>query len=214
MLQKRFFLMSIMVLAVAACHKIPSPQDPDGEYMVYTTVAKEVNFNDFDTYTVADSLLVLGAKGEPQYSTSTNAMTLIAEFREQMNGRGFTYVADKNLADVGLQLSYIINTDVFTSYYTKPYWWLDFPGYWPSDYWGDWYGWYYNYPVTYTYTSTALLADIVDLKSDSGAGKKLEILWSAYIGGPSGYSISNDLQRMRTSVKRAFAQSPYLKSLD
>jgi hypothetical protein len=64
--------------------------------------------------------------------------------------------------------------------------------------------------VTYTFSTNALVADIVDLTSEQGSGKNLEIIWSSYIGGPAGPSACYDVQRMKTSVDQAFAQSPYL----
>ena len=88
-----------------------------------------------------------------------------------------------------------------------------YPGYWPSGYWGNWTGWYYPYPVTYTYTTNALIADMVDLTPVATAetSKPLTIVWSSYIGGPASSSIYNDVQRMRLAVNQAFEQSPYLK---
>jgi hypothetical protein len=98
-------------------------------------------------------------------------------------------------------------------YNSYPNWWLDYPGYWPSGYWGDWTGWYYPYPVTYTYTTNALIAEMVDLTAVPAAGesKPLTIVWSSYIGGPASSSIYVDVRRMRSAIDQAFVQSPYLK---
>jgi hypothetical protein len=67
--------------------------------------------------------------------------------------------------------------------------------------------------VTYTYTTNALIAEIVDLTSGEQDGK-LRIVWSCYIGGPASYSINYDVKRMVESVNQAFAQSPYIKSAE
>ena len=60
-----------------------------------------------------------------------------------------------------------------------------------------------------TYTTNALIADMVDLTAGEQNGK-LKIIWSCYIGGPASYSINYDVKRMQVSVNQAFAQSPYL----
>ena len=104
----------------------------------------------------------------------------------------------------------MIKTERFVQYYNDPYWWLDYPGYWSPGYWGNWYGFYYPRPMVYSYSTNALLADIVDLTSEEGAGKSLPIIWSSYIGGPSSGNAYYDVQRMKSAVDQAFAQSPYL----
>jgi hypothetical protein len=68
--------------------------------------------------------------------------------------------------------------------------------------------------MVYTYSSNALVADMVDLSSEQGDGKSLEVVWSSYIGGPAGPSAYYDVQRMKASINQAFAQSPYLKKTE
>ena len=108
-------------------------------------------------------------------------------------------------------MTFIIKTERYVKYYNDPYWWLDYPGYWPSGYWGNWTGFYYPYPVTYTYTTNALITDMVDLTGDQRDGSDpLEVVWTSYIGGPAGYSVQNDIARLKSAVDQAFAQSSYL----
>ena len=206
---KRILIFSTLALLAAACQKEPYPQDGDSEYLVYTEPAKNVNFADFQTFDIADSLLVIGQSEKPQYSQSNNALALIQAYRTNMEKAGYIYTPSNPDADLGIQLTYIIKTERYVQYYNNdPYWWLDYPGYWPSGYWGNWYGWYYPYPVTYTYTTNAFLAEMVDLNTEEG--QALKIVWSCYIGGPAGYSTQDDINNMKNSVDQAFAQSPYL----
>ena len=206
---KRILFFSTLALLAAACHKEPYPQDGDAEYLVYTEPAKDVNFADFQTFNIPDSLLVIGQSEKPQYSQSNNALALIQAYRTNMEKAGYIYTPSNPDADLGIQLTYIIKTERYIQYYNNdPSWWLDYPGYWPSGYWGNWYGWYYPYPVSYTYTTNAFVAEIVDLNTEEG--KPLKIVWSCYIGGPAGYSTQDDVNRMKNSVDQAFAQSPYL----
>lgn len=207
---KKILFFSALALMVAACHKEPYPQDGDMEYLVYTAPSKDVTFADFQTFDIADSVLVIGQSEKPQYSASDNALALIQQFRINMEKLGYIYTPSNPDADLGMQLTYIVKTERFVHYYNDPYWWLDYPGYWPSGYWGNWTGWYYPYPVSYTYTTNALITDMVDLTGDEKEGNKLEIVWSCYIGGPAGTSIANDVNRMKASIDQAFVQSPYL----
>lgn len=205
---KKIVFFAMMVLLAAACHREPFPQDGDNEYLVYTSPSKDVTFASYQTFDLADSLLIIGQTDKPVYSQSDAALALIQAVRTNMENYGYIYTPENPDADLGIQLTYIIKTERYVQYYNDPYWWLDYPGYWPSGYWGNWYGWYYPYPVSYTYTTNAFVAEMVDLNTEEG--KALKIVWSCYIGGPAGYSTQDDVNRMVNSVNQAFAQSPYL----
>ncbi len=208
---KKILLFSAALLMLAACHKEPY-RDSDNEYLVYTSPGENVDFKGYKTFHVADSLLVIGQSDKPVYSKSQAAKDIIMSFRSNMENRGFVFVAEAEDADLGAQLTYVIRTERYVQYYERPYWWLDYPGYWPAGYWGNWHGYYYPRPVTYTYTSNALLTDIVDLKAVQSEDTPLEILWSSYIGGPAGRSYQSDVKRMQDSITQAFKQSPYLEA--
>lgn len=207
---KKILFISAAVLLLAACHKEPYPQDSDNEYLVYTSPGKNVNFTQFQTFDIADSLLVIGQSDKPMYSQSQNALALIQAYRINLEKAGFIYTPSNPDADLGVQLTYVIKTERYVQYYDDPYWWLDYPGYWPAGYWGNWTGFYYPRPVTYTYTTNALLTDIVDLTGEEETAKPLEVLWTSYIGGPAGSSLQSDIKRMTSAIDQAFVQSPYL----
>ena len=211
MIMKKILFISAAVLLLAACHKEPYPQDGDNEYLVYTSPGKDVNFSKFRTFDIADSLLVIGQSDKPVYSQTQSALALIQAYRTNMEKLGYIYTPSNPDADLGIQLTYIIKTEKYVQYYDNPYWWLDYTGYWPAGYWGNWYGFYYPRPVTYTYTTNALLADMVNLTNEMKENTPLEIVWSSYIGGPAGCSYQNDVDRMKVAIDQAFAQSPYLK---
>ena len=208
---KKILFISAAVLLLAACHKEPYPQDGDNGYLVYTSPGKDVNFKNYKTFDIADSLLIIGEKDKPVFSQTQSALALIQAYRINMEKAGFIYTPSNPDADLGVQLTYVIKTERYVKYYDDPYWWLDYPGYWPSGYWGNWTGYYYPRPVVYTYTTNALLADIVNLTGEQDAGKPLEVLWTSYIGGPASSSLQLDIQRLTSAVDQAFVQSPYLK---
>ena len=208
---KKIIFLSMLALLAISCHKEPYPQDNDDEYLVYTTPAKDADFTQFQTFDIADSLLIIGQSAKPEYSQSNNALAIIQEFRINMEKRGFIYTPSNPNADLGIQLTYMVKTERFIQYYDDPYWWLDYPGYWSPGIWGDWYGFYYPRPMVYTYSTNSLVADIVDLTAEEGSGKSLEIIWSCYIGGPAGPTVYYDVQRFKAAIDQAFVQSPYLK---
>jgi hypothetical protein len=208
---KKILLISALALLAVACQKEPYPQDGDSEYLVYTSPAKDADFSDFTTFDIADSLLIIGQSAKPEYSQSNNALAIIQAFRTNMEKLGYIYTPSNPDADLGIQLTYMIKTERFVQYYNDPYWWLDYPGYWSPGIWGDWYGYYYPRPMVYSYSTNALVADMVDLTAEQGDGKSLEVIWSVYIGGPAGPSAAYDVQRMKEATDQAFAQSPYLK---
>lgn len=208
---KKIMFFAILALGAVACHKEPSPQDLDNEYLVYTSPSKDITFTSYTTFDIVDSLLVIGQSDKPEYSQTQNALSLIDRVKINMEKAGFVYTPDNPDADLGIQMTYIIKTERYVKYYNDPYWWLDYPGYWPSGYWGNWTGFYYPYPVSYTYTTNALITDIVDLTDVDREGEALEVVWTSYIGGPAGSSVNGDVQRMMSSIDQAFDQSPYLK---
>ena len=204
------FFASLALLA-AACQVEPYPQDVDNEYLVYTSPSKDVTFTSYQTFDLADSLLIIGQSDKPVYSQSDNALALIQAVRTNMENLGYIYTPDNPDADLGIQMTYIIKTERYVKYYNDPYWWLDYPGYWPSGYWGNWTGFYYPYPVSYTYTTNALITDMVDLTGEQVEGTALEVVWTSYIGGPAGSSVQGDVDRMKAAINQAYVQSPYLK---
>lgn len=207
---KKILYLMIGVLVAVACQKEPSTLDPDNEYLVYTAPAKGMDFQKFKLFYLPDSLLVIGQGSQPYYSESVNAQALIQEFADNMIHYGYLSTTNRAEADLGVQLTYVVHTERFVQYYEHPYWWIDYPGYWNPNFWGDWYGYYYPGPMTYTYSTNALLADMVDLTANPGNGKALNVVWAAYMGGPAGPSLYYDVRRMKESIDQAFKQSTYL----
>lgn len=207
---KKILLISAVILAAVACHKEPYT-DSDNEYLVYTTPGKDVNFTSYKTFDLADSLLVIGQSEKPEYSQSDNALALIQAVRTNMEKMGYIYTPSNPNADLGIQMTFVVKTERYVQYYNDPYWWLDYPGYWSPGFWGNYTGFYYRYPVSYTYSTNSLMIDMVDLTTPKTGNEALEVIWSAFLGGPAGFGPVSDLNKMKTSIDQAFAQSSYLK---
>lgn len=207
---KKILLISAVILAAVACHKEPYT-DSDNEYLVYTTPGKDVNFTSYKTFDLADSLLIIGQSEKPEYSQSDNALALIEAVRTNMEKMGYIYTPSNPNADLGIQMTFVVKTERYVQYYNDPYWWLDYPGYWSPGFWGNYTGFYYRYPVSYTYSTNSLMIDMVDLTTPKTGNEALEVIWSAFLGGPAGFGPVSDLNKMKTSIDQAFAQSSYLK---
>jgi hypothetical protein len=207
---KKILLIPALALLAVACHKEPYI-DSDNEYLVYTSPGKDATFASFTTFDLADSLLVIGQSAKPEYSQSKNAIALIQAVRTNMEKAGYVYTPDNPDADLGIQMTYVIKTDRYVQYYNDPYWWLNYPGYWSPGYWGNYVGFYYPYPVTYTYSTNALMVDMADLTTPKTGTEALKVVWSVYIGGPAGSSVASDVEVMKKAIDQAFVQSPYLK---
>ena len=170
---RKILFISAAVLLMAACQKEPYTSDNDNSYLVYTSPGKDVNFTQYKTFDMTDSLLVIGQGSKPKYVRNDAVKAILLDFRRNMEARGFVYTPDAETADLGVQLTYVIKTERFVQFYSDPYWWLDYPGYWPSGYWGNWNGYYMPRPVTYTYTTNALLTDIVNLTGEQKEVKNI-----------------------------------------
>lgn len=198
-------------LVFPSCQKMPSVVDADGEFLVSTSYAEGTDFSKYASFTVADSVVVLQSRlaGEKVRNSFTDE--LVGAYRQMMEENGFEYVPvdEKEKADLGIQLTYVADTDYYIDY-VDPYWWLDYPGYWSSYYWGAWGGgWYYPYPVMYEFSTHSLMADMADLTAASGEDERIPVLWSCMINGNAG-STRTDYARFMTAIRQAFAQSPYL----
>ena len=207
---KKILLISAVILAAVACHKEPYT-DGAKEYLIYTTPGKDVNFTSYKTFDLADSLLIIGQSEKPEYSQSDNALALIQAVRTNMEKMGYIYTPSNPNADLGIQMTFVVKTERYVQYYNDPYWWLDYPGYWSPGFWGNYTGFYYRYPVSYTYSTNSLMIDMVDLTTPKTGNEALEVIWSAFLGGPAGFGPVSDLNKMKTSIDQAFAQSSYLK---
>lgn len=210
---KKLIPILLAVFALVSCEKDPDMDKLDNEYLVFTNHDTSTKFNSFSTYYLPDSILVIGDKKDPEYWKDANAQTIINAYKAKMDAAGYMQVEDKEMANLGLQLSYVSSTYYFTGYYDQRPWWHSYPGYWWPGYWGNHWGggWYYSYPITYSYSTGSLLADLVNLEAPQGQSAKLPVVWNAYISGLLGSSGSLNVNRTVTAVNQAFAQSPYLK---
>ncbi len=215
---KKMLPLLLIAVAFTACQKDPDMNKLSDNLMVYTNYDNQCDFTQYKTFYVPDSVLILDSdKKEPQYYSkeNTRVQQIIIAFENEMESRGYIEVDNKADADLGMQLTYIRNTNTYIGY-NYPYWWYDFFYYWPFEYWDPfYYDWYpfYPYAVTYSYTVGTLAAEIITLKDidNSSKDKRIPFVWTAYIAGiESGNQIN--ISRALSGIYQAFDQSPYIKT--
>ncbi|MBQ4279940.1 MAG: DUF4136 domain-containing protein [Rikenellaceae bacterium] len=207
---KRVLYVIIALLALSSCRHEPETADLDNKFMVYTSHDHSANFATFSTFYLPDSILLISAEPTPQYWKDADAQRIITAYATNMTQRGYTRTADKAGADLGIQISYVQSTRYLVDYHYE-YWWWGYPGYWGPGYWGNWGGWYYPYPIYYTYQVGSMLTEVVDLKAPEGEAQKLPVLWTSFVSGLLDYSQEVNTSEAVEAVNQSFTQSPYLK---
>lgn len=192
-----------------SCQKEPSNDEISGDVVVYTNHDTSIDFQQFDTYLLPDSILLIGRSDSAEYWKDENAQKIIEQVRQSMEWAGYTRTMDKEMANLGIQLSYVKQVTYYFGY-DLPNWWWYYPYYWSPDFWGDWDGWFYPYPVAYTYTAGSMMVEMLNLDSDPKATDKLPIIWDAFIGGRLSVSMERNVERVKQAIEQAFKQSPYL----
>ena len=203
---KKILLLACMALTIAACEKDPDMGELDANLAVYTDYDTGADFGAYRTYFLPDSILEPGSH-HAYYWKDENALAIIGKVEAQMNSRGYTRITDpekKDEASVGVQLSYIAQT---THVVTGGY----FGGWWNYGFWGPWSGWYYPYPVSYSYDTNTLVMEMVDLTASDASDNRLPVVWYA---NASGFDFGGqyNLRLLEDAVDQAFEQSPYIKA--
>lgn len=209
------------VIGFGSCQKEPSTSSLRDEYLVYTAYDQKADFQAITTYYIPDSILLIGpgavddaGNKVAKYWKDQDALALIGAVVAELDARGYTRIADpleRQMADVGLQLSYVEETTYFVGY-NDPYWWGYYPYYWDPGYWGSWWGgWYYPFRTYYGYTTGSLLQEMVDLTAEESSDRKLPVIWNSYISGLLHGNNAININEAVEAIDQAFEQSPYLK---
>lgn len=208
---KKLLLFALAVTAFfSSCEKDPDMNKLDSDFAVYTNYDNSVQFSKFNSFYLPDSILVAGSGLNSQYWKDENAQKIINRVADEMTGRGYTRVDDKTKADIGLQLGYAQQTTQIIGS-------VGYPGYnwWGAGFWGfGWSGWYYPYPVSYSYDTGTLITEMVDLTGklvDPDKKVDLPVIWHTYASGLLYGSSHIDMQLTLNAVDQAFEQSPYIK---
>ncbi len=207
---KRVLLWSLIVgtsFIYFGCQKEPLNNLTTDESRIYITDHdSSVNFSNYKTYSIADSVAVI-KNGNATMQLDNSGMAYIQAVNKYMTAAGFTQVGKNQNPDLGVNVNHIINTS--TGVITYADYWDDYGGYWDPYYWGypD-----YGYSVPYAYSvyqinEGAVSIDLLDLKNAS-TNNKIDVTWTGLIRGPQIF----DATVADSQVKALFDQSPYLKT--
>ena len=211
---KKFLVLAISLIALASCEKDPDMSQLDIDFTVYTDYDSSTDFSNFTTYCLPDSILVPGDGMKNSYWKDESAQRLISAAAEAMDSLGYKRVTNPDEAPLGLQLSFTQMRTHVTGFVGGGMYgsWWDFAFWGP--YWG---GWYYPYPISYSYDTGTLMMEMVDLTKRTAATddekQDLTVVWHAYADGLLYGSSRINLQLALRALNQAFTQSPYLNIL-
>jgi hypothetical protein len=204
-----FSIMAIGMFVMTSCTKYPAESDRLTEdLVVYTQYDVNINFSDYKTFAIVDSLGYQDVTDSGRVLTP-NAKALLDRIASNMVSRGFVQVAHDAIPkpDFAIDADYLKTTTVST--YSPGYYW---GGYYSPFYWG-YGGYYYGYPYYPTYVTSysagSVFIDLFDLKHPS-TDNKLYTRWNAYIRGL--YTDAHTSTEINKSIDQAFSQTPSLKT--
>ena len=210
---KRLVLLSAIALLIAgtfsSCKKNVLKDLSEDEARIYiTNYDPNVNFTNFRTFSIVDSVAVISNNQLQTKSVTDYDVQVLATIKSNMEQRGFLLVDKNSHPDLGINVSRITSTQ--TGIVSYPDYWDYYDNYYDPYYWG--YGGYgysspYSYGV-YQIKDGALSIDILNLKDAPNNGNKIGTVWSALARGTGVFRTANASRQ----VVALFAQSPYIKS--
>ena len=212
----RYAFLSVLFIALFGCN--PQGAEYVDELDLVISIKNDtVDYQAYDTYTLADTIMLISNDEDSEISKSQQNFILGEIEKHMTNEYGWTKVDTTQPADALMLVSVLenVNTSITTG------WW---------DYWGGWYypyypyypGWYYpyypGYPGYYTsiysYTKGSLIIEMVDpdkaIDVDGETPFQLPIIWAGGINGLLEGSRSNINNRIEKSLNQLFDDSPYL----
>ncbi len=193
-------------LMFTGCTKDPLNNLNSEETRIYITNRDSLaNFASFQTYNVADSVVVLD-NGQASRDLTPLDQAYIDAVNKYMQQRGYVQVDKDANPDIGINVNRIYSTS--TGIIDGGYW-GGYGGYWDPYYWGyGGYGYYVPYSYTvYSVTEGAMSIDMLDLKNAPTKGD-IELIWTGLIRGEGIFNSST----ADGSVGALFDQSDYIQA--
>lgn len=198
----RVLSLTALVFLLTQCYP-EGPVYTDEVDLVYSNYDPASDFTVKHTYAIPDKIMKIDDKlvngGSPNFVKDVYASQLLDRIKLNMANYGWSLVNKDANPDVLLApVAYELTT---TYYYGGGYW----------DWWyGGWYGWYYPYPVTTSYSTGSLIVTMLDPKNLS-SDDKMRAVWGFVINGLLEGSTTELSSRGTKGINQAFTQSPYLK---
>ncbi|MDH3708292.1 MAG: DUF4136 domain-containing protein [Cyclobacteriaceae bacterium] len=182
--------------------------------IVVTTPDESVDFTNFQTFAIPDTVVRLTSNGSDENSPGPFDQLMLDLVVENMEALGYVRELDpeNNPPDllIFVQLAVIENILISPGY---PVWnnWGWWGGWWPGWGYGPGWGGYYPYvPVVSSFTTGTLFIDMIDPNRPDVADQEIPIIWSAFLNGLATGSSASIEARINTNINQAFDQSPYL----
>jgi len=197
----------IALILLNSCYSSPDLSGLSAELVVATDVDVDVDFTDYNTYYLSDTIYVVSNSiRDDTLIVPPKSDNIIAEIVANMTDRGYTRstthseIGDK-LVDIAMAPSIIRVTNTGQNCWG---WWGGYPGYWPPWGWGG----YYPYCSYYKYDTGTMMIEMVDVKYSNS---KFQSMWtSACFGIMDSNEVLNENRALR-SIEQAFIQSPYIQ---
>lgn len=201
--------LAVVGLALAAgCNRDPLRDlSPEDSQVFITNHDASVNFGNYKTFSIRDSVAVLGNQGQVQYSTTSRELDFVARVISNLQQRGYVRVDRSQNPDLGVNVARVSNT--YTGVTANPFF---------DPFWGGWGGWGWGgglyYPPTFSYYQVRenyWYSEIIDLKNPragQNGQQQLPVIWTAEIRG-NGIFDQTSIGRV---VDAVFAQSEYLRT--
>lgn len=196
----------------AACQNDPlSDLSVQDSQVFLTNRDQSVDFKQFRTFSIVDSVLIVGNQGTRTTLSNTDVQ-FINIVIQQMKDFGYTYVSPDDNPDVGINVIQVRNA--FLNVVSQPmnpyfgnFWGGGFGG-WPGG--GFFPGGGFGYPVGFSYVQTReayWYLEMVDFKNPDIQNEKYNVIWNASIRGNGLF----DGLDFNTMIRSVFEQSSYLK---
>jgi hypothetical protein len=196
------------VALVAGCNRDPLRDlSPEDSQVFITNHDASANFGNYKTFSIRDSVAVLGNQGQVQYSTTSRELDFVARVISNLEQRGYVRVERSQNPDIGVNVARVSNS--YTGVTANPFY---------DPFWGGWGGWGWGgglyYPQTYSYYQVRenyWYSEIIDLKNPragQNGQQQLPVVWTAEIRG-NGIFDQTSISRV---VDAVFAQSEYLRT--
>ncbi len=196
----KYMLAGGILLSMVAC--TPNPLDDltvaDSQVFI-TNYDAEIDFSQYATFGLADSVRVVD-NNERGFLADNFSLALINQVSQNMGRRGYTQVAREDKPDLGVNITYIRQTQA--GLIANPILWNDpfYAGYWGGG--GFFYPTYYQY---YEISESLWYVEMVDLKNTAATNNQPKVVWSAQVRGGG---LGENPARMIDAI---FAQSNYLR---
>ena len=193
-----FLFLGLGLVFTLSCTKYPPSSDRLLEDLAVITqydTDTSVHFSDYLYYSINDTIWKITDKGKSFETGSKDPTTkaILDQIDKNMTNRHYVKSTNPKTADLGIQVTYLQNTTVYTYYY---------------DNWGYYYPYYPYYPVYYSSYTTGLanieLFDLLNIK-----GNQVSIRWNAYIRGL--LTGNHTTIEITNAINQAFIQTPQLQ---